>query len=359
MEFHNEVDASKMLVAQTHIINHIFSYVNSMSLRCAVDLGIPDIIHSHGQPMPLSQLISSLPIHPSKSRYVYRLMRFLIHSGFFAQQKVSEDDPEEGYILTDASTLLLKDNPSSVTPLLLLGTDPTFIKSGLEFSAWFQNDDTTLFETANGMSLWEYTSKHPEFSQVLNEAMGNDATLVSSRVIEKCKGVFEGLESLVDVGGGTGNLAKAIAKEFPKLQCTVLDLPHVVSGLQGRENLRYVGGDMFKAIPPANATLFKWVLCDWSDEDCVEILKKCKEAIESKGKEGKVIIIDMVIENEKGDDESVETELLFDMMAMVAVKGRERNEKEWRELFLSAGFNNYKITPQVLGSRSVIEVYLL
>ncbi|KAI4333900.1 hypothetical protein L6164_018654 [Bauhinia variegata] len=356
MEFHNEVDASKLLGAQTHIINHIFSYVNSMSLRCAVDLGIPDIIHNHGQPMPFSQLTSSLPIHPSKSGYVYRLMRFLIHSGFFAQQKVSEDDPQEGYILTDASTLLLKDNPFSLTAYLLTATDTILTKSCHDLSTWFQNDDSSPFVTANGMSFWEYAGKQPKLSEVFNEAMANDATLVSSVVIKKCKGVFEGMESLVDVGGGTGNLAKAIAKEFPQLECTVFDLPQVVSDLQGRENLRYIGGDMFEAIPPANAILLKWVLHNWNDEQCVEILKKCKEAITSKGEKGKVIIIDIIIENEKGDDESSETQLFFDMMMMVAVTGRERNKKEWIKLFFSAGFYDYKITP-ILGLRSLIEVY--
>ena len=76
----------------------------------------------------------------------------------------------------------------------------------------------------------------------------------------------------------------------------------------------------------------------------------------SKGKEGKVIIIDMVREDEKRDDESVETQLFFDMLMMVLVTGKERNEKEWAELIFSAGFSDYKITP-VLGLRSLIEIY--
>lgn len=41
------------------------------------------------------------------------------------------------------------------------------------------------------------------------------------------------------------------------MQCIVLDLPHVVAGLQGAENLKYVGGDMFEAIPPADSILLK------------------------------------------------------------------------------------------------------
>ena len=88
--------------------------------------------------------------------------------------------------------------------------------------------------------------------------MASDARLATSVMIQKCKNVFEGLNSLVDVGGGTGTAAKAIAKVFPKLECTCFDLPHVVNGLESDlVNLKYVGGDMFKAISPADAVVLK------------------------------------------------------------------------------------------------------
>lgn len=103
----------------------------------------------------------------------------------------------------------------------------------------------------------------------------------------------------------------------------------------------------------------QWTLHDWDDEACLKILKKCKEAITMKGKGGKVVIIDIVIENnndENGDYTSLETQLLIDILAMVYLPGKQRNEKEWANLILSAGFSNYKINP-VLGLRSLIEVY--
>lgn len=69
------------------------------------------------------------------------------------------------------------------------------------------------------------------------------------------------------------------------------------------------------------------------------------------------MIVDMVVvENKKGDDESIETQLSFDMLMMILVKGRERTEKEWAKLFVDAGFRDYKISP-ILGLRSLIEVY--
>uniref|UniRef100_F6H5I7 O-methyltransferase C-terminal domain-containing protein n=1 Tax=Vitis vinifera TaxID=29760 RepID=F6H5I7_VITVI len=95
--------------------------------------------------------------------------------------------------------------------------------------------------------------------------MVSDARLVTSVLVKEGKGVFEGLNSLVDVGGCTGTMAKVIANAFPYLNCTVLDLPRVVAGLQGSKNLNYSAGDMFEAIPLADASLLKWILHDWSD----------------------------------------------------------------------------------------------
>jgi trans-resveratrol di-O-methyltransferase len=98
------------------------------------------------------------------------------------------------------------------------------------------------------------------------------------------------------------------------------------------------------------------VLHALSDEDCVKVLKKCREAISNKGKEGKVIIIDIVIDDKKDEHEITNAKLLFDMLMMVVVTGRERYEKEWEKLFLEAGFSHYKIKP-MFGLRSLIEVY--
>ncbi|GMY32715.1 trans-resveratrol di-O-methyltransferase-like [Fagus crenata] len=48
-----------LLDAQAHIWNNIFNFINSMSLKC---------------------LTAVLPIHHTKARNIYRLMRILNHS---------------------------------------------------------------------------------------------------------------------------------------------------------------------------------------------------------------------------------------------------------------------------------------
>ncbi|KAI3719751.1 hypothetical protein L6452_20655 [Arctium lappa] len=166
MALQNGELSSDLLHSQAHIWNHIFSFINSMSLKCAVQLQIPDIIHCHGAPMSLSELVEALSINKEISHFVYRLMRIL---------------------------------------------------------------------TTHGRSLWDFAGQEPKLNQFFNEAMASDARLVTNVILKHCKGAFEGLNSIVDVGGGTGTVTKALAKAFPKLNCISFDLPHVVNDIEAMQ----------------------------------------------------------------------------------------------------------------------------
>jgi cobalamin biosynthesis Co2+ chelatase CbiK len=102
------------------------------------------------------------------------------------------------------------------------------------------------------------------------------------------------------------------------------------------------------------ALFHQWILHDWNDDDCVKILKNCKQAIPPRAAGGKVIIIDMVVGSEPSDNRHVETQVLFDLLVMT-IDGAERDEQEWKKIFLEAGFEDYRIIP-VLGVRSIIEL---
>uniref|UniRef100_M1CUQ6 O-methyltransferase n=1 Tax=Solanum tuberosum TaxID=4113 RepID=M1CUQ6_SOLTU len=120
-----------------------------------------------------------------------------------------------------------------------------------------------------------------------------------------------------------------------------------------------VVGKKIKNCPPTRREFDvygkQWVLHDWSIEDCIKILKKCKEAIPSKENGGRVIVIELVMDQNK-DDKSYETQLFLDMLMMVDASRKERSEQEWAKLFLDADFSDYNII-LILGLRLVIEVY--
>ncbi|XP_047945690.1 8-hydroxyquercetin 8-O-methyltransferase-like [Salvia hispanica] len=347
-----------LLDAQAHVWDHILSYINSMALRCAVELRIPDAIHKHGKPITLSRLAEALCINTAKTNGLYRLMRILVHSKFFDRVIISEqEEREEAYSLTRASRLLIRDEPLSLVPFALLGTHPVFIEPFHHMSEWLCDECPSAFFTKNGMDHWEFAAKDEKWNQGFNEAMAADARFTSSILVRDCKHVFEGLKTMVDVAGGTGEVSKVLAGALPWLKCIVLDQPHVVAGMEGSENLRFVSGDMFEFIPPADTVFLKSIMHDWGDEDCTKILGKCKEAItHSKINGGKVIIVDMVVDGEKQAHEATKSYLVFDIFIMANFAGKERTEKEWAELFAAVGFKNYKIT-HTLGLISLIEVF--
>lgn len=97
------------------------------------------------------------------------------------------------------------------------------------------------------------------------------------------------------------------------------------------------------------------MLHDWGDDECIQILKKCKEAI-SKDK-GKVIIVEAVIEAEDTKDEFENARLLLDMVMLAhTTNGKERTLKEWSCLLNKAGFGHFNVHP-IQAVQSVIEAF--
>ncbi|KAG6479354.1 trans-resveratrol di-O-methyltransferase-like [Zingiber officinale] len=369
--------------AHAHLLNTALAHINSMALKCAVDLRIADVINQvntsnrHHPGIPLSTLLSQLSIPPAKTDPFRRLMCLLVQSGLFTRSKLGE--VEEAYGLTPISaSLLVQSQTESLTPLLSFMLDPLLVNPWQSLSRWLTSPDdvSTSFEAEHAATPFEIAARSPAFNVLLNEAMACDTRLVAQMLVGDEHGghIFSGLTSLVDVGGGTGGMAAAVAEAFPQVKCVVLDLPHVVDSLLQQEmtisrKVEVVAGDMFEFIPHADAVLLKWVLHDWSDEDCVRILQRCKEAIPCKMRGGKVIIIEMVMEQSEYDDidrdqgtssssdyKMQQTKLLFDLYIMGATPGKERCEAEWRNIFTAAGFKDYKMMT-TLGLRSVMEVY--
>ena len=100
----------------------------------------------------------------------------------------------------------------------------------------------------------------------------------------------------------------------------------------------------------------QWILHDWSDEDCVKILRNCKISVSHGANKGKVIIIDTMLQSNSNDLGIMRTQHLWDVYIMTMTFGKERNKMEWKAIFNKAGFSGFKIVCE-LGVHSVIEVY--
>ncbi|TQE09502.1 hypothetical protein C1H46_004850 [Malus baccata] len=117
-----------------------------------------------------------------------------------------------------------------------------------------------------------------------------DSNSVVPAEIKSCKG----LETIVDVGGGNGILLRLLVEAYPWIRGINFDLSLVVSVSPECDRVENVAGDMFDCVPKADAVITNGVLHDWGDDDCIRILKKCREAVPKDT--GKVIIIDAVID---------------------------------------------------------------
>ncbi|KAJ1406066.1 S-adenosyl-L-methionine-dependent methyltransferase [Sesbania bispinosa] len=170
-----------------------------------------------------------------------------------------------------------------------------------------------------------------------------DTKFVVPAIIEGCSEAFDGVNTLVDVGGGNGTTSRILAKACPWIQLINFDLPHVINAAPKCNGVEHVAGDMFQSVPKADAAFIKWVLHDWSDEECIQILKKCKEAIPKEN--GRVIIVEAVIEEGGGKhDKLKDIGLLLDMVMMAHTNlGKERTLKEWDYVIKMAGFSAYTV----------------
>ncbi|CAN1227193.1 Probable O-methyltransferase 3 [Linum grandiflorum] len=346
---------SEVFEAQAQIWKWALSYITSMSIKCAIELGIPDLINKHNPPSTsLPQLISVLNIPPSKTQAFACMMRILStrSAGFFSLQRRHEEEVEV-YSLTPASKLLLegKINPTTLpqTSVILLHLHPVMRDHFSILSTWLLDDDPPEVADPGEASFRDYlaSTSRPMGQQLKGlfyDCMSSDSKLVADALVseEYSDLLFRGVDSFLDVAGGTGMLASIVAQAFPNIKCVVLDLPHVVAQQQGvyPVNLQFVGGDMFNNIPSADAIM----------------LKSCKEAVSrDEKKKGKVIIIDMVVDQNQ-EDLCYEVQLHFDLLMMTAYNGKERNARDWKKLFDEAGFSNHTIVG-VLGPRSIIEAY--
>uniref|UniRef100_A0A1J3JHX1 (R,S)-reticuline 7-O-methyltransferase n=1 Tax=Noccaea caerulescens TaxID=107243 RepID=A0A1J3JHX1_NOCCA len=339
--------------ASLDIWRYVFGFADIAAAKCAIDLKIPEAIENHpsSQPVTLGELSSAVSASPSHLR---RIMRFLVHQGVF-KEVPTKDGLAIGYTNTPLSRrmMITKSDGKSLAPFVLFETSPEMLAPWLRLSSVVSSpvngSHPPPFDAVHGKDVWALAEDNPCLSEMINEAMASDARRVVPRVARACRDLFDGVATVVDVGGGTGETMGIIVKEFPWIKGFNFDLPHVVEVAQVFDGVKNVGGDMFDSIPACDAVFIKWVLHDWGDKDCIQILKNCKEAVPPNT--GKVLIVESVIREKKKTmtveerDEKLEhVRLMLDMVMMAHTStGKERTLKEWDFVLNEAGFARHEI----------------
>ncbi|KAI3745145.1 hypothetical protein L1987_58249 [Smallanthus sonchifolius] len=337
------------VAAQEEIWKFILGFTPTAVVKCAIELGIPDILENRESPMTLADLASELKCSESS---LYRIMRFLIHYKVFQEKPASETSV--GYSQTPLSRLLTRNGNNSMAELVLLESNPIMLAPWHKLSGWVLGNEDSPFEATHGNDLWGFVAANPGHSKLFNDATACDARAGVRAVVEGCPEVFQGVRTLVDVGGGDGTTLRLIVEACPWIKGINFDLPHVVSVAPACVGVEHVGGSMFDHVPKADAVYLMKILHAWADEDCVAILRKCREAIPQDT--GKVIVVDAVVGRED-DHEFKGVGLMLDMVMMAHTsKGKQRTTKEWSNVFHEAGFTRYTIK-HIRAYQSLIVVY--
>jgi len=157
---------------------------------------------------------------------------------------------------------------------------------------------------------------------------------------------FSGAGLIADIGGGNGAALRHILARFPNARGLIYDRDDVIEALtsadlmQGR--IGATSGSFFDRAPRgADVYMLIKVLHDWADEDCIEILRVCRAAIEPRSF---LLIGEQILANNSDDGEATAYLIDTQMMAMFG-HARERTESDFRELLDKASFELRRVIP--------------
>ena len=200
------------------------------------------------------------------------------------------------------------------------------------------------FDKAFGEPVWEFFAKNSENAKIFNNAMSGMTAQAEQALHAAYK--FEGIKTIMDVGGGHGGLITSILERNPSMRGILFDSPQVVEGAKPKletagisDRCQVVGGSFFESVPEgADGIIMKWIIHDWNDEQSIAIMKNCARALPENGK---LILVEAVVP--PGDE--MHFAKFIDLNMLVMTGGKERTEEEFRQLYEASGFKLTRIVP--------------
>ena len=304
----------------------------SQIVHVAAKLDLAD--HLSGAPRSAAELAGATGTHAPS---LHRLMRTLAHLGLLTE------DEAQRFALTPLGAALKKGAPGSARPAILTLASEAF-SAGFGQLLYSVQTGKSGFEKSLGMPVFDWLGQNPDMASLFSETMvgvhGEEPAAVAAAYD------FSGLKTIVDVGGATGNLLTTVLGRAPGASGILYDLPHVVRdapafiGARGlTDRVTIEAGSFFERVPSGgDAYLLSHVIHDWSEAQCLTILRNCRRAMKP---DSRLLLVEMVLP--AGD--TPHPGKVLDMMMLVGPGGQERTEQEYSRLLAKAGFRMTRVVP--------------
>jgi len=289
------------------------------------------------------------PVTGTHAPSLHRFMRTLAGFGILAEGQAQR------FALTPLGEALKTDAPGAAHSTLVAFGSPAFWR-GWEEIIYSLETGKAGFEKAWGMPLFDYLGQHPDAASHFSGAMVGFHGSEPPTVAEAYD--FSGIETIVDVGGATGNMLGAVLSRHAHLRGVLFDLPHVVRdapaflkarGVDARITIE--AGSFFERVPAGgDAYLLSHVIHDWSEEQCLTILGHCRTAMRP---DARLLIVETVLPEGNLPHQGK----LQDLVMLVFPGGQERTEAEYAALLGKAGFQLRRVVPTT-SVVSVVEAVL-
>lgn len=240
---------------------------------------------------------------------------------------------------TLAQTLLIGDGPSSWRDILI-GWQRIYYPAFGQLTEALRSGTNSALDAyrGEGDTLYQRLESSPETEQVLHRAM-------SAFTVQSLPGLLDnaGLQSahrLLDIGGGDGTTARALAEVNPQLEITLFDLPGV-AGLAETQSadvsrIRTVQGDVFTDPFPEgfDAVLFSHIFEVFSGAEIVRLARKAHDVL-SPG--GRVLIYGFTPPADESDG-IYSSRLALYLTALSTGKGMTYPAEDYESWLREAGF---------------------
>ena len=270
-----------------------------------------------------------------------RVLRFLAAEGI-----VTLEDGR--FALTEAAHWLRSDIQGSLAPRAI------FVGGKTNWAVWGKLADTVKTglpgtELAFGQGIFDYLGAQPDEAGEFNAFMVQQTKASVAAILEAY--AFDSTRVLADIGGGHGALVAGVLAAHRDMSGLLFDMQKVIDtalptlhahGVSDR--CTRIAGNFFEKVPPgADTYALKFILHDWPDDRCVEILRNCREVMPP---DGRILIIEHI----RPEDLQPHMANYMDMQMLVMTSGgRERTLAEFRSLAKTAGLVITAVFPTEVG----------